>query len=452
MKKIMFSSIAIICTLGISACSSSSSGGNSNKVDKVDYDELKTEVTSLNTTLYELQNTLQRLQNRLSSTQLASKAEIEKLEAKLAEAKGNEAKTAEIISLLDEQLKNTIKAVTESGDAKLAEVLKKSQAEVAAIKKQADEAAKKANEATENAEKAKSEVEKSQEDVAKANENVEKAKEDVVKAKEDAAKANENAEKAKEEAKKAQDELNKTKEEAASIAARTPISDQIFGGSSGKMVASKGKLSGGVLVKEQDDAISSIAAPDTREGVSYITVIDDRGQAVDVGIDAVYTGWKRSLGGASAWDHTGAVVRYGVYSHDATNKGYLYVQGTETKLDNMPKQGEFTYLGSVGQAGFNYGSWGADQAPAYAKVNFADKIARIELNSELAAKENNRSVNSKVTSYTFDGKITENSIAGVANENKDVKMQAGFFGDDAKYLSGIYQSDTVQGVFGTTKQ
>lgn len=410
MKKIMFSSVAILCVLGLSACSSSSSGGNSNKVDKVDYDELKTEVTSLNSTISELQNTLQRLQNRLASSQSASKTEIEKLEAKLAEARGNEEKISEIIAQLDEQLKNAIKAAAESGDTKLAEALKKSQEEVDAIKKQADEAAKKADEATKNAEKAK------------------------------------------EDAEKAKDELNKTKEEAAAVAARTPISDKIFGGSSGKMVASKGKLSGGVLVKEQDGTISSIAAPDTREGVSYITVIDDRGQAVDVGIDTVYTGWKRSLGGASAWDHTGAVVRYGVYSHDATNKGYLYVQGTETKLDDMPKQGEFTYLGSVGQASFSYGSWGADRGPAYAKVNFADKTARLELNTDLAAAQNGSSVNSKVTAYTFDGRVTENSIAGVANENKDVKMQAGFFGDDAKYLSGIYQSDTVQGVFGTTKQ
>lgn len=410
MKKIIFSSVAILYALGLAACSSSSSGGNSNKVDKVDYDELKTEVTHLNSTLSDLQSTLQRLQNRLTSSQSESKAEIEKLEAKLAEARGNDAKTSEIIAQLDEQLKNAIKIAAESGDAKLAEALRKSQEEVTEIKKQADEAAKKAAEATKNAEKAKEDIEKTKE------------------------------------------ELNKAKEESAAITARTPISDKIFGGSSGKMEASKGKLSGGILVKEQDGSISSIAAPDTREGISYITVVDDRGQSVDVGIDSVYTGWKRSLGGASAWDHSGATVRYGVYSHDATNKGYIYVQGIETKLDNMPNQGEFTYLGSVGQAGFNYGSWTADRGPAYAKVNFADKTAHLELNTDLAAAQNGSAVNSKVTAYTFDGKITENSIAGVANESKDVKMQAGFFGDDAKYLSGIYQSDKVQGVFGTTKQ
>ncbi|EXI62641.1 hypothetical protein MHD_09710 [Mannheimia granulomatis] len=403
MKKTIFSSAVILFTLGISACSSSSSGGSSNKVDKVEYDELKTEVTHLNSTLSDLQNTLKGLQNRLTSSQSESKSEIEKLAAKLAEARGNEAKISEIIAQLDKQLKNAIKSATESGDAKLADALRKSQEEFEEIKKQADEATK-------------------------------------------------NAEKAREDAEKAKEELNKAKEASSAVAERTPISERIFGGSSGKMEAPKGKLSGGVLVKEQDGSISSITAPDTREGISYITVVDDRGQSVDVGIDSVYTGWKRSLGGASAWDHSGAVVRYGVYSHDSTNKGYIYVQGQETKIDDMPRQGEFTYLGSMGQAAFSYGSWNADRAPAYAKVNFADKTARLELNTDLAAAQNGSAVNSKVTAYTFDSKITENSIAGVANESQEVKMQAGFFGDDAKYLSGIYQSDKVHGVFGTTKQ
>ncbi|HHW7508181.1 TPA: transferrin-binding protein-like solute binding protein [Mannheimia haemolytica] len=424
MKKIVLPALAILCSLGLAACSSSSSGGSANKVDKQEYEILKSEVTDLNSTLSELESTLQKLQNRLASSQSASKSEIEKLEAKLAEAKGNEAKTAELVAELDAQLKNAIQAATVAGDQKLAEALAKSQEEVNAIKKQAEEAAKKANEATNDAQKAKEEAEKAQAE----------------------------AEKAKNDAAKTQEELNKAKEEAAAVEARTPVSDKIFGGSSGKMVAVSGKLSGGVLVKDQDGKVLSIDAPDTREGISYITVVDDRGQTVDVGIDAVYTGWKSNLGGASRWDHSGAKVRYGVYSEDRTGKGYVYSQGQATELANMPKQGEFTYLGNVGQAVFKYGSWDADTASAYAQINFADKTARIELNTELAATKNDRSVNTRVTPYTFDGKITENSIAGVANEDKEVKMQAGFFGEDAKYLSGIYQSDKVQGVFGVTKQ
>ncbi|MEG9533545.1 transferrin-binding protein-like solute binding protein [Mannheimia indoligenes] len=411
MKKIILSTFAVLCALGMSACSSSSSsGGSNNKVDKQEYEILKSEVTDLNSTLSDLQSTLQRLQNKLASSQSASKSEIEKLETQLAEAKGNEAKTAELVQQLDEQLKNAIKAATESGDARLAEALAKSQEEVAAIKKQADDAAKKANDAINNAQKA-------QEDAAKAQEDLNKAKADL--------------------------------EEAKS---RAPISDKIFGGSSGKMTAASGKLSGGVLVKDKDGTVSSIDAPDTREGISYITVIDDRGSAVDVGIDAVYTGWRNNLGGASRWDHSGATVRYGVYHHEGTEKGYVYSQGKATEVSNMPKEGIFTYLGNVGQVSHKYGSWGADSGSAYAKVNFADKTVRVELNTEFAATQNDRSVNAKVDAYTFDSKITENSISGVANENKEVKMQAGFFGDDAKYLSGIYQSDKVQGVFGVTKQ
>lgn len=424
MKKIMLPAFAILCALGISACSSSSSSGSSNKVDKQEYETLKSEVTDLNSTLSDLESTLRNLQSKLASSQSASKTEIAQLEAKLAAAKGNEAKTAELVAQLDEQLKSAIKSATDAGDAKLAEALEKSKQEVDTIKQQAEEAKKKADEAISNAQKAK----------------------------EDAEKAQSEAEKAKTEATKTQEELNKAKEEVVSIEARTPISDKIFGGSSGKMVAANGKLSGAVLVKEESGAISSIDSPDTREGISYITVVDDRGQTVDVGIDAVYTGWKSNLGGASRWDHSGATVRYGVYSEDRTGKGYIYSQGQATELANMPKQGEFTYLGNVGQAGFKYGSWSADTASAYAQINFADKTAHIELNTELAATKNDRSVNTRVTPYTFDGKITENSIAGVANEDQEVKMQAGFFGEEAKYLSGVYKSDQVQGVFGVTKQ
>lgn len=411
MKKIILSTFAVLCALGMSACSSSSSsGGSNNKVDKQEYEILKSEVTDLNSTLSDLQSTLQRLQNKLASSQSASKSEIEKLETQLAEAKGNEAKTAELVQQLDEQLKNAIKVATESGDARLAEALAKSQEEVAAIKKQADDAAKKANDAINNAQKA-------QEDAAKAQEDLNKAKADL--------------------------------EEAKS---RAPISDKIFGGASGKMTAASGKLSGGVLVKDKDGTVSSIDAPDTREGISYITVIDDRGNAVDVGIDSARGGWKRNLGGSSLFDHSGAIVRYGVYNSSETEKGYIYSQGQATEIDKMPREGEFTYLGTVGQASYQYGSWSADSGSAYAKVNFADKTARVELNTEFAAAQNGRTASTRVEAYTFDSKITENSISGVANENKEVKMQAGFFGDDAKYLSGIYQSDKVQGVFGVTKQ
>ncbi|MEG9498767.1 transferrin-binding protein-like solute binding protein [Mannheimia indoligenes] len=404
MKKIILSTFAVLCVLGMSACSSSSSSGSSNnKVDKQDYEILKSEVTDLNSTLSDLQTTLQRLQNRLASSQSASKSEIEKLEAQLAEAKGNEAKTAELVQQLDEQLKNAIKAATESGDARLAEALAKSQEEVAAIKKQADDAAKKANDAINNAQKA-------------------------------------------------QEDLNKAKADLEEAKSRAPISDKIFGGASGKMTAASGKLSGGVLVKDKDGTVSSIDAPDTREGISYITVIDDRGNAVDVGIDSAHGGWKRNLGGSSLFDHSGAIVRYGVYNSSETEKGYIYSQGQATEIDKMPREGEFTYLGTVGQASYQYGSWSADSGSAYAKVNFADKTARVELNTEFAAAQNGRTASTRVEAYTFDSKITENSISGVANENKEVKMQAGFFGDDAKYLSGIYQSDKVQGVFGVTKQ
>lgn len=409
MKKIILPTFAVLCALGMSACSSSSSGGSSNnKVDKQEYEILKSEVTDLNSTLSDLQSTLQRLQNRLASSQSVSKSEIEKLEAQLAEAKGNEAKTAELVQQLDEQLKNAIKAATESGDARLAEALAKSQEEVAAIKKQADEAAKKANDAINNAQKA-------QEDAAKAQEDLNKAKADL--------------------------------EEAKS---RAPISDKIFGGASGKMTAASGKLSGGVLVKDKNGTVSSIDAPDTRQGISYITVIDDTGRTVDVGIDAGRGGWKRNLGG-TLFDHSAAVVRYGVYNAESTGKGYIYSQGQATEIDKMPREGEFTYLGTVGQASYQYGSWGADNGYAYAKVNFADKTARVELNTEFAATQNGRTASPRVEAYTFDSKITENSISGVANENQNVKMQAGFFGNDAKYLSGIYQSDKIQGVFGLTK-
>lgn len=56
-----------------------------------------------------------------------------------------------------------------------------------------------------------------------------------------------------------------------------------------------------------------------------------------------------------------------------------------------------------------------------------------------------------VPEMNFGGKITGNSFAGEVN---GVKTQGGFFGENAKELSGLFtnEADKSRGVFGAIKQ
>lgn len=51
----------------------------------------------------------------------------------------------------------------------------------------------------------------------------------------------------------------------------------------------------------------------------------------------------------------------------------------------------------------------------------------------------------------FGGKITNNSFAGNVN---NIKTQGGFFGENARILSGVFTNDNdkSRGVFGAIKQ
>ena len=129
---------------------------------------------------------------------------------------------------------------------------------------------------------------------------------------------------------------------------------------------------------------------------------------------------------------------FGVYVDNNTGKQYLYVQGNPTDVKQIPTAGKAEYLG-----GAVYLKDGAnnERAKMTATADFDKKTVAIKI-------DQNRNA---VPEMNFGGKITGNSFAGEVN---GVKTQGGFFGENAKELSGVFTNDAdkSRGVFGAIKQ
>lgn len=374
MKKIVFSTLVIACSVAISACSSTSSNNGSNKVDKTEYTQLQSEVTSLRKAVSELQT-------QLSQSKSTNQATIAQLQSNLEKA---------------------IIAAVNAGDVSSKKALED-------LKNQLNQAQK-------------------------------------------------NADKAAEEAKKAQTELDKTKLDKQLITDLTPISKNIFGGETGLMTTEKGKVAGAVLSRENGSNNFLSSKPETRQGLTYISVLDKNGSIVDVAVENSRSGFNKYLGGDED-ELTGGIyneeVRYGIYNYDDTGSQHIYVQGSPTDVAQIPTSGVIEYKGNVGH--LTEGK--VIQGNSYASVDFLNKVVTIEMNTSKTTM-----YPSEMPQLAFQGKLTNNTIAATNPEN--VKLQAGFFGENAKYLSGIYKYDAeknangsykdsnkkdFQGVFGLTK-
>lgn len=252
--------------------------------------------------------------------------------------------------------------------------------------------------------------------------------------------------KAAEEAQKAAEERLKQLENLqADQKARIPLSDKVFGGISGEMTDA---ISGGVLVGEQNVANRTLA-----HDIRDLTIIDESGKLVDITI-------LRRAGDMDPWTYEAYDDQYnlrkegqtilsnsnlessafGTYVDRLTGNQYFYAQGKPTAMAQIPTVGKAEYKGGAvykkdGERNYS------EISEMTATADFANKV--IDIN--IAQKAN------AVPSMNFGGKITGNSFAGEVN---GIKTQGGFFGENAKEMTGLYtnEADQSRGAFGGIKQ
>ena len=252
--------------------------------------------------------------------------------------------------------------------------------------------------------------------------------------------------KAAEEAQKAAEERLKQLENLqANEKARIPLSDKVFGGISGEMTDA---ISGGTLVGEQNIANRTLA-----HDIRDLTIIDESGKLVDITI-------LRRAGDMDPWTYEAYDDQYnlrkegqtilsnsnlessafGTYVDRLTGNQYFYAQGKPTAMAQIPTVGKAEYKGGAvykkdGERNYS------EISEMTATADFANKV--IDIN--IAQKAN------AVPSMNFGGKITGNSFAGEVN---GIKTQGGFFGENAKEMTGLYtnEADQSRGAFGGTKQ
>ena len=252
--------------------------------------------------------------------------------------------------------------------------------------------------------------------------------------------------KAAEEAQKAAEERLKQLENLqADQKARIPLSDKVFGGISGEMTDA---ISGGTLVGEQNIANRTLA-----HDIRDLTIIDESGKLVDITI-------LRRAGDMDPWTYEAYDDQYnlrkegqtilsnsnlessafGTYVDRLTGNQYFYAQGKPTAIAQIPTVGKAEYKGGAvykkdGERNYS------EISEMTATADFANKV--IDIN--IAQKAN------AVPSMNFGGKITGNSFAGEVN---GIKTQGGFFGENAKEMTGLYtnEADQSRGAFGGIKQ
>ena len=252
--------------------------------------------------------------------------------------------------------------------------------------------------------------------------------------------------KAAEEAQKAAEERLKQLENLqANEKARIPLSDKVFGGISGEMTDA---ISGGTLVGEQNIANRTLA-----HDIRDLTIIDESGKLVDITI-------LRRVGDMDPWTYEAYDDQYnlrkegqtilsnsnlessafGTYVDRLTGNQYFYAQGKPTAMAQIPTVGKAEYKGGAvykkdGERNYS------EISEMTATADFANKV--IDIN--IAEKAN------AVPSMNFGGKITGNSFAGEVN---GIKTQGGFFGENAKEMTGLYtnEADQSRGAFGGIKQ
>lgn len=465
MNKFKLSLIALSCSVFLAACSSSSGGTDNSEQIRQTETTLTKKLVELNQQVKDAQ---QQAQNNQSSYNTAkaqadkAQAEVTTLTAQLANITKElaELKTKQAQAILEQktsQLENVKQNEANQNSLKnLESQVQKTTEELVKAKQDLDKAQKEAE--SNKAESSKLSAEQQQklkeldEQAKKAAEELAKAKQGLSKAQQDVELANKATEalkeqeaKAEAERKAAEERLKQLENLSADEKARIPVNDQIFGGRTGVMTD---RIAGAVFADVKSKNVK-IGLPLSND-IAILSIVDE-GKFIEVEYlvkkadeeDAwgyeIYDPYNLRKDGQTIQSNSNLKsTAFGVYVHDVTGKQYLYAQGNPTDVKEIPKAGKAEYLG------------GAVYSKDGAYNERAKMTATVDFNKETVAIKIDQNGNG-VPEMNFGGKITGNSFAGEVN---GVKTQGGFFGENAKELSGVFTNDAdkSRGVFGAIKQ
>ena len=256
--------------------------------------------------------------------------------------------------------------------------------------------------------------------------------------------AKNNSEQTEAEKKAAEGRLKQLENLQADEKARIPLSDKIFGGISGNM---EDAISGGVLIGKENN----INRPQARD-IQHLAVIDNKsGKVRDVLIfkeaNAIdpWSGEQleddpynlRKEGQTILSNSNFQASAFGTYIDDLIDQ-YFFAQGNPTALAQIPTAGLVEYKGGVA---YQKDGSNSERSEMKATADFANKVIDINITEKANA----------VPGMNFGGKITGNSFAGEVN---GIKTQGGFFGENAKEMTGLFtnEADQSRGAFGGIKQ
>ena len=466
MNKFKLSLIALSCSVFLAACSSSSGGGSDNS------EQIRQTETTLTKKLVELnqqvKNAQQQAQNNQSSYNTAkaqadkAQAEVTTLTAQLANITKElaELKTKQAQAILEQKTsqlenakqneanQNSLKNL-ESQVQKTTEELVKAKQDLDKAQKEAEsnkaESSKLSAEQQQKLKELDEQAKKAAEELAKAQQGLSKAQQDVELANKATEALKEQQAKAEAERKVAEERLKQLENLSADEKARIPVNDQIFGGRTGVMTD---RIAGAVFADVKSKNVK-IGLPLSND-ITKLHIVDE-GKFIEVEylvkeadeVDAfgyeIYDPYNLRKDGQTIQSNSNLKsTAFGVYVDNNTGKQYLYVQGNPTDVKQIPMSGKVEY---VGGAVYLKDSFNNERSGMKATADFDTKTVAIKI-------DQNRNA---VPEMNFGGKITGNSFAGEVN---GVKTQGGFFGENARELSGVFTNDAdkSRGVFGAIKQ
>lgn len=255
--------------------------------------------------------------------------------------------------------------------------------------------------------------------------------------------AKNNSEQTEAEKKAAEERLKQLENLQADEKARITLSDKVFGGISGEM---KDTISGGTINLEKNELnsaltndIRDLAIRDNDGKFVYISVVR-RANIDPEGFDEEYRDpYHMVKEGQSILSNSDfQSSAFGTYFDNLTDNQYFYAQGNPTALAQIPTAGKVEYDGG---AAYKKDGYDSQRTGMTATADFDNKVIDINIKEKP----------NFVPGMNFGGKITGNSFAGEVN---GIKTQGGFFGENAKEMTGLYtnEADQSRGAFGGIKQ
>ena len=393
---------------------------------KAQADKAQAEVTTLTAQLANITKELAELKTK------QAQAILEQKTSQLENAKQNEANQNSLKNLESQAQKTTEELVKAKQDLDKAQ--KEAESNKAESSKLRAEQQQKLKELDEQAKKAAEELAKAQQGLSKAQQDVELANKATEALKEQEAKA-------EAERKAAEERLKQLENLSADEKARIPVSDQIFGGRTGFMtdLISGAVMENSTIGRPLSHDITTLSIVDEGKIINIYRLVKTAGEEDPESFEAYEDPYNLRKNRQTIQSNSNLKsTAFGVHVDDNAGKQYLYVQGNPTDVKEIPKAGKAEYLG-----GAVYSKDGAynERAKMTATVDFEKNTVAIKI-------DQNRNA---VPEMNFGGKITGNSFAGEVN---GVKTQGGFFGENAKELSGVFTNDAdkSRGVFGAIKQ